>query len=112
MPAFDLSYDTYTSLGANPDHIYRRATNFNSATINAFTTYNLDLNSDNKFKFILGVNRYAAATQWQSQQQNQLTDINNPEFNFAVGAPPIIDGDKKLGISIRIFWPYELCIQK
>lgn len=94
MPAFDLSYDTYTSLGANPDHIYRRVTNFFMSTLNAFTTYNLDLKEDHQFKFMLGVNRVAATTEWQSQQVNQLTDISNPQFNFAVGAPPIVFGDK------------------
>ncbi len=111
MPAFDLSYDTYTSLGANPDHIYRRATHFNSSTINAFTTYNLDVNADHNFKFILGVNRVAATTEWQSQQVNQLTDIHNPEFNFAVGAPPIVDGDKtwesQLGYFGRINYAFK-----
>ena len=78
MPAFDLSNDTYTALGANPDHIYRSVTNFKSSTINAFTTYNLNLKEDHEFKFILGVNRVAATTEWQSQQVNQLTDITNP----------------------------------
>ena len=111
MPAFDLSYDTYTSLGANPDHIYRRTTNFYSSTINAFTTYNWDLNQNNEFKFILGLNRVAANTEWQSQQVNQLTDINNPEFNFAVGAPPIVDGDKtweaQLGYFGRINYAFK-----
>lgn len=94
MKAFDLLKQTYTALGANPDHIFRQATNFNSSTINAYTTYNLDLNTDHNFKFILGVNRVAAVTEWQSQQVNQLTDINNPQFNFAVGTPPIVLGDK------------------
>ena len=100
IPAFDLSNDTYTGPGANPDHIYRRSTNFNSSTINAFTTYNLDVKEDHNFKFIAGINRVAASTEWQSQQINQLTDINNPQFNFAVGAPPIVAGDK--------FWESQL----
>lgn len=111
MPAFDLSNDTYTSLGGNPDHIYRKATNFNSSTINAFTTYDLKLNEDHNFKFILGINRVAATTEWQSQQINQLTDIHNPEFNFAVGAPPIVAGDKtwesQLGYFGRINYAYK-----
>ena len=111
MPAFDLSNDTYTSLGANPDHIYRRTTNFYSNTINAFTTYNLNLNDDNHFKFILGINSVAATTEWQSQQINQLTDIINPQFNFAVGAPPIVDGDKtwesQLGYFGRVNYSFK-----
>lgn len=111
MKAFDLSYDTYTSLGANPDHIIRSATNFFSTTINAFTTYNWALNADHHFKFMLGMNRVAATTEWQSQQVNQLTDINNPEFNFAVGTPPIVYGDKlwesQLGYFGRINYAYK-----
>ena len=111
MPAFELSNDTYTSLGSNPDHIYRRATNFKSSTINAFTTYNLNLKEDHDFKFILGINRVAATTEWQSQQVNQLTDITNPQFNFAVGAPPIVDGDKtwesQLGYFGRINYAFK-----
>lgn len=111
MRAFDLSLDTYTSLGANPDHIIRTATNFFSTTINAYSTYNWDINSDHSFKFILGVNRVAAQTEWQSQQVNQLTDIHNPEFNFAVGSPPIVSGDKswesQLGYFGRINYGYK-----
>lgn len=111
MEAFDLSNDTYTSLGANPDHIYRRTTGFFSNTINAYSTYNLALTEDHVFKFILGINRVAAKTEWQSQQVNQLTDIHNPEFNFAVGSPPIVGGDKfwesQLGYFGRINYAYK-----
>jgi TonB-linked SusC/RagA family outer membrane protein len=111
MPAFDLSNDMYTALGSNPDHIFRQVTNFNSSTINAFTTYNWDLKEDHNFKFILGINRVAATTEWQSQQVNQLTDIKNPQFNFAVGAPPIVFGDKtwesQLGYFGRINYAFR-----
>lgn len=111
MPAFDLSKNTYTAAGSNPDHIIRSATNFHSSTINAFTTYNLGIGADHNFKFILGMNSYAAATGWQSQQQNQLTDINNPQFNFAVGTPPIISAnntwESQLGYFGRINYAFK-----
>lgn len=111
IPAFDLSYDTYTALGANPDHIFRQTTNWNSSTINAFTTYNWNVTTDHRFKFMLGLNRVAANTEWQSQQVNQLTDIQNPEFNFAVGTPPIVYGNKtwesQLGYFGRINYAYK-----
>ena len=111
MPAFDLSNDMYTALGANPDHIFRQVTDFASSTINAYTTYNWNLTQEHNFKFILGVNRVAANTEWQSQQQNQLTDITNPQFNFAVGSPPIIAGDKtwesQLGYFGRINYAFR-----
>ena len=54
IAAFDLTKQTYTGLGANPDHFARTATNFFSHTINAFTTYNWNLNENNAFKFIAG----------------------------------------------------------
>lgn len=110
-PAFDLSNDMYTALGSNPDHLFRQVTDFSSSTINAFTTYNLNLNTNHQFKFILGVNRVAANTEWQSQQVNQLTDINNPQFNFAVGSPPIVYGDKtwesQLGYFGRVNYAFK-----
>jgi len=111
MQAFDLSLNTYTGPGANPDHIIRSATNFHSSTINAFTTYNLGIGEDHNFKFILGMNSYAAATGWQSQQQNQLTDIHNPQFNFAIGTPPIISAnntwESQLGYFGRINYAFK-----
>ncbi len=93
MAAFDLTKETYTAFGANPDHFYRRATNFYSHTINAFTTYNLNLNTDHAFKFIAGINRVTATTEWQSSQITQLLDITNPQFRFGTGTQTI-DGDK------------------
>jgi TonB-linked SusC/RagA family outer membrane protein len=111
IAAYDLNYHTYTGLGANPDHIIRSATDFASSTINAYTTYNWKLAKDHQFKFILGVNRVAASTEWQYQRVNQLTDIINPQFNFAVGTPPIVDGDKtwesQLGYFGRINYSFK-----
>jgi TonB-linked SusC/RagA family outer membrane protein len=111
MPAYDLNYHTYTGLGANPDHIIRSSSDFASSTINAYTTYNWNLKENHQFKFILGVNRVAASTEWQYQRVNQLTDIINPQFNFAVGTPPTIDGDKtwesQLGYFGRINYAFK-----
>lgn len=111
IPAYDLNYHTYTGLGSNPDHIIRSTSNFASSTINAYTTYNWELGKDHVFKFLLGVNRVAATTEWQYQRVNQLTDILNPQFNFAVGTPPIIDGDKtwesQLGYFGRINYAFK-----
>jgi TonB-linked SusC/RagA family outer membrane protein len=109
-PAFDLSYDTYTSAGANPDHFARTATNFYSHTINAFTTYNLNLKEDHAFKFILGVNRVTATTEWQTSQITNLIDITNPQFDFGIGTPSV-SGDKlweaQLGYFGRINYAFQ-----
>lgn len=83
--AYDLSLDTYTAQGSNPDHLYRYAENFNRHTINAFTTYNLDLKEDHNFKFMLGLNRVADNTEYQFTQVTNLNDIANPQFEFGVG---------------------------
>ena len=82
IAAFDLSKSTYTGLGANPDHFARTATNFYSHTINAYTTYAWNLNGNNAFKFILGVNRVTGSTEFQTSQITNLLDIYNPQFPF------------------------------
>src|SRR4030095_12097201 len=82
IAAFDLIKQTYTGFGANPDHIDRTVTNFNSNTINAYTTYLLNLNQDHAFKFILGLNSVTANAESQTSQITGLADINNPQFNF------------------------------
>src|SRR5690625_875856 len=49
MPAYDLNYHTYTETGSNPDHIDEQPHNAFKDTINAYTTYNLDLLNDHNF---------------------------------------------------------------
>lgn len=54
-------------------------------TINAYSTYHLDLNTNNRFKFMLGTN--IVANKWSDQysRRSQLIDNDRPEFQFAVG---------------------------
>ena len=85
IAAFDLSNDMYTAIGSNPDHFFRSAENFNRHTINALTTYSLNIKQDHDFKFILGLNRVADNTESQYTQITNLTDIINPQFNYGVG---------------------------
>ena len=110
MPAFDLTKETYTPFGSNPDHFYRRATNFFSHTINAYSTYNLNLKQDHAFKFMLGINRVTGTTEWQSTQITQLLDIFNPQIRFGTGQQTV-DGDKswegQLGYFGRINYAFR-----
>ncbi len=85
MPAYQLSYDTYTAPGANPDHIYRYAQNEQWNTINLYTTYGLQLAEDHAFKFMAGMNRVGYAVNDHWAQRTQLIDINNPQFRLATG---------------------------
>ena len=110
IPAYDLTKQTYTANGANPDHIARTATNFYSNTLNAYTTYSLNLKQDHAFKFILGMNRVTSNTEWQSSQITNLLDINNPQFPFAIGTQTS-SGNKswesQLGYFGRINYAYK-----
>ena len=85
IAAWDLLKQTYTAVGSNPDHFARTATNFFSHTINAYSTYNWTLNTDHVFKFMLGINRVTATTEFQSSQITGLLDITNPQFSFGTG---------------------------
>ena len=85
MEAYKLNPTTYTAVGANPDHVYRYASNSQRNTINLFTTYNLSLNEDQNFKFMLGMNRVGFKASSQELQIAQLVDYNNPQFGLATG---------------------------
>lgn len=110
IAAYDLLYQTYTGVGSNPDHIARSVTDFYSHTINAYTTYNLKLKEDHDFKFILGLNRVAATTEWQSMTVTTLTNYKNPQFAFATGTPSV-SADKtweaQLGYFGRINYAFK-----
>ncbi|HKZ67662.1 MAG TPA: SusC/RagA family TonB-linked outer membrane protein [Chitinophagaceae bacterium] len=110
IAAYDLSMDAYTAAGSNPDHFARTVENFFSHTINAYTTYGLNLNDDHAFKFILGINRVTATTEWQSSQITNLIDITNPQFDFGIGTQTV-DGDKRwesqLGYFGRINYAFK-----
>jgi TonB-linked SusC/RagA family outer membrane protein len=110
IAAFDLTKQTYTALGANPDHFARTLTNFFSNTINAITTYNWNLNPDNAFKFILGVNRVTATTEFQTSQITNLLDINNPQFPFGTGTQTVSGGkswEAQLGYFGRVNYAFK-----
>jgi TonB-linked SusC/RagA family outer membrane protein len=110
IPAYDLSLNTYTSLGSNPDHFYRSSENFFSHTINAYSTYNLNVKEDHAFKFLLGINRVTATTEWQSSQITGLLDITNPQFNFGTGTQTIAGGkawEGQIGYFGRINYAFQ-----
>ncbi len=110
IAAFDLSKSTYTGLGANPDHFARTATNFYSHTINAYTTYAWNLNGNNAFKFILGVNRVTGSTEFQTSQITNLLDIYNPQFPFGTGTQTVSGGkswEAQLGYFGRVNYAFK-----
>jgi len=85
MLAYELIPHQYTADGANPDHVYMLSNNAYNNTINAYTTYNLDLNDSHSFKFMAGINRVTNDAKSHWNQITNLTDILNPQFNYGVG---------------------------
>lgn len=110
IAAYDLTKQTYTAAGSNPDHFARTVTSFFSHTINAYTTYSLNLKEDHAFKFILGLNRVAATTEWQTSQITALSDIYNPQFSFGTGTQTVSGGkswEAQLGYFGRVNYAFR-----
>jgi len=85
MPANQLVMKTYTSVGANPDHVYQIAQNMQWNTINLNTTYDLNFDDVHKFNFMLGMNSVSMTSTSNWSQITQLVDYENPQFNLAYG---------------------------
>lgn len=85
MPAYQLAMNTYTGVGANPDHVYRLGRNDQWNTTNLNTTYDLTINDFHKFKFMAGMNSVSWNWAQNSSQITQLVDYGNPQFNLAYG---------------------------
>ena len=85
LPAYDLIYREYTPMGGNPDHIYARTANEYKHTLNAFTTYDLNVDTDHNFKFMLGTNLVTDNSRMHWTQQTALLDITNPQFDLSTG---------------------------
>lgn len=85
MPAYELNMWTYTSVGANPDHVYRYVRNDQRNNLNLNTTYAMNLDDVHKFNFMLGATRtgYEEAYNWS--QTTALIDYDNPQFDLATG---------------------------
>lgn len=110
MPAYELSNDTYTAVGANPDHVYRYVKNDQWNTINLYSTYDLTFNEKQNFKFMLGMNRVGYTNAYNWSQTNQLTDYSNPQFDLAVGTQTTSGGeywDSQLGFFGRINYNFS-----
>ena len=84
-PAYTLNTFN-TAKGSNPDHYKKENQNFLRHTINAITTYNLDLDGGHAFKFIGGINRVTEQTEFDWLQVTDLLNIDNPQLSFGTGA--------------------------
>ncbi|MGO1597118.1 MAG: SusC/RagA family TonB-linked outer membrane protein [Sphingobacterium sp.] len=85
MPAYGLNTHEYTAPGANPDHVYARAAYEYKHTLNAFTTYNLNLDEGHDFKFMAGTNVVSDFGKYNWTQKTNILDLGNPQFDLASG---------------------------
>lgn len=110
MPAYKLPYEEYTPHGSNPDHIYRKSSGARRHTFNATTDYNWQINDDNNFKFLLGMNLVTYDYEDNWSQITDLTDITNPQFDLAVGTQTASGNQKwegQMGYFGRINYNYK-----
>jgi TonB-linked SusC/RagA family outer membrane protein len=83
IPGYRFPLSNYVT--KDQSYIYQYTLSAQKHTVNAYSTYNLDLDDRNQFKFLLGTN--IVANKWNSHWSNRTELINNdnPQFNFAVG---------------------------
>lgn len=110
MPAFQLSMETYTPVGSNPDHVYRYSKNDQWNTLTVNSTYDWDLNNNHKFNFMVGVNRVAYKNAYNWSQITQLVDYSNPQFDLATGVQTTSGGEEwesQLGFFGRVNYNFK-----
>src|SRR5690606_17817531 len=54
-------------------------------TVNAYSTYQLNVDDAHDFKFMLGANVVALDNRSHYSQRGNLMNADNPQFNFATG---------------------------
>ncbi|MDF1561215.1 MAG: SusC/RagA family TonB-linked outer membrane protein [Bacteroidales bacterium] len=110
MPAYQLSMMTYTGVGSNPDHVYRRSQNDQRNTLNLYTTYDWKMMDDHQFRFMTGMNRVAYEYAYNWSQTTQLIDYNNPQFDLAYGTQTTSGGEyweSQLGFYGRVNYNFR-----
>ena len=85
---------TYAANGAysGTSSISRRSYTTNTNAFNLYSTYNLTLHENHVFKFMAGMDINAKDWEMHFARRLDLTNYENPQFNFATGAMDI-DGD-------------------
>ncbi len=82
-PAFRFPLSNYVR--KEDSYVFKSSRIDQKHTLNAFTTYKLNVADKNKFKFILGTNVVASEWESHSSKISELFNNDEPEFNFAIG---------------------------
>ena len=113
MPAYRFPVGPYyNSSGPQTSQVATKNRSVDNNTINVYTTYNLQLGAEKQhaFKFMAGMNR--VTNKWSSSKGtiNDLIDLENPQFPFAVG-DQFFEGDRnwesQLGFFGRLNYAFE-----
>ena len=82
-PAYRFPLSNYVR--KEDSYFYKSNYELQKHTVNAYSTYNYDLNAQNRFKFTLGTN--IVANEWTSSwgKRMELIKNENPQYDFAVG---------------------------
>ena len=110
MAAWQLNNWTYTSVGGNPDHLYRYVKNDQWNTLNLKTTYDIRMNDSHTFNFMLGVNRVGYKNAYNWSQTTQLIDYTNPQFDLATGTQTTSGGaewESQVGFYGRVNYNFK-----
>ena len=110
MPAYQLNMETYTAVGANPDHVYRYSGNSQRNTLTINTTYDLNINDAHQINLMTGINRVGYESAYNWSQITQLIDYGNPQFDLATGTQTASGGEyweSQLGFFGRINYNYK-----
>jgi TonB-linked SusC/RagA family outer membrane protein len=110
MPAYMLNMYTYTSVGSNPDHVYRYSKNDKWNTMILKTTYDMNINNVHKINYLLGMNRVAYDNAYNWSQITQLIDYTNPQFDLSYGTQTTSGGEyweSQLGFFGRVNYNYK-----
>lgn len=107
-PAFRFPLSNYVSKEAS--YVQKSTRQDQRHTVNAYTTYRLNLADVNKFKFMLGTN--IVANEWESHYsyRSELFDNDNPQFNYAIGreeSAANANWDSQLGYFGRVNYSFD-----
>ena len=95
----------YNANGTTGSSITRRSVATNSNVFNVYSTYNLTIKDLHVFKFMAGMNSVTNEAQWHQASRADLTNFDNPQFNFATGNQTVLGDntwDAQLGFFGRI----------
>ncbi len=83
IPAYQFPLVNYITKAQS--NVYRSTLTAQRHTVNAYSTYNLNIKSDHQLKFMLGTNMVAGKWNSHYSRRTELINNDNPQFPYGVG---------------------------